>query len=182
MNIVFLDIDGVISPNDTIYDLTEKLFHELMFNPQIHDQLKYEPEYRQWLTDEILRTFDRECVSRLINFLDQTQSKIVVHSTWRRMPGQQITEYVLRCLGLESYFHENLYAPMKLSSDKAHDIGMWLAENSCDRYCIFEDLDIYAVYYEIDPHKKDHLFLISDPDRGLQDNDVAEFLGRWDHL
>ena len=102
MNIVFLDIDGVLRSYESefiFYDYDERLIKRL--------SEKYNIDYFQYNYDDVIATYyewDSRVVSRLKNILEKTTSKIITSSDWKDAKNPNKMRDLLTMKGLEKYY------------------------------------------------------------------------------
>ena len=152
MIIVFLDIDGVL----------------------VH--LNYNPSKRK-----IHRDFDPKCVEVLNKLTKETNAKIVISSTWRRIHPQNELRNILKEAGVQAEVigitpH---FADLKdpANSDRGQEILKWIQNNNhIEDYVVIDD-DIY----DITPHiGRSHIIHVSGGwlNGGLQEEHIKSILNR----
>jgi len=116
MKIVFLDVDGVLNSKNElvrVYNETHKP----------HSGYNY--------------PFDKKCLYNLRKIITDTDSKIVITSTWRKdEEGRNILNGVLKLYGLDKYVIG--YTPI-LDTSRGEEIKQYLLENKCDNFVILDD-------------------------------------------
>ena len=124
--IIFLDIDGVaLTGIDHLSDVNKNIQKTLrQENPDLTDY-------------EIMKlycksaVFNEAAITLLNRLIEKSGAKFVIHSNWRRSVGHKVAKESLIRNGIkESYFHEEYHCPMKMSSEKVHDISFWLSSQS----------------------------------------------------
>jgi hypothetical protein len=170
MKVIFLDIDGVLSPHNR-------------FTPQ-NDRFPYHVE------------FAPAAVQNLKTILDQTGAKLVLSTRWVNRLGFANTALVLASHGINgpyvigqdvstdkndhitphdwlsdkgAKFYGVSVPPKKMSSDKCHEISFWLSDyaEKIDGYCVIDDDHI--------PGQDDYLVQI-DGEIGLTEKDVKKVI------
>ena len=133
MNIVFLDIDGVLQPEESM--------NRFYSDRSIIDKLskKYNidySEYNYWDVVAVYYDWDEQAVSRLKYILDKTGSKIIISSDWRKKEFPNKMRDLLTIQGLNKYyFCDNIiWEGDKLTS--VHDIRRNEINDSLNRYDI----------------------------------------------
>lgn len=119
MNVVFLDIDGVLLsgrawalPGNNLDGVPKGGAHV-----PIMDVVKGV-------------RFDPVAVALVNRLCERTGARLVVHSNWRRNVGLETTRLKLVEQGIDGgHFHEDWACRWKLSSDKGHDIHDWLQDH-----------------------------------------------------
>jgi hypothetical protein len=113
MNIIFLDIDGVL--NSAQYYKT------------------VDSRKKDW------KRFDPKVVTLLIKLIEEFNAKIVISSTWRFGAISQLNDE-LKKSGLKKYLHKNWKTPQIYPSHRGTEIKMWLEKHSgVLNYLIFDD-------------------------------------------
>lgn len=174
--ILFLDIDDVIvikGLGGYGFELVRKEAYRIQ--PFYYDKkilledIKPDRDILKLLTD----LFDPILVKRLLQILDATNAKIVVHSSWNRFPGIIMTYNALRYVGLKkNHFHRDIVPPAKFTSGKSIEINWWLQEYEdingiVPSYVIIDDSRTSFQYY----HRQDKI-VYPKVDVGLTDADV----------
>lgn len=141
MKVIFLDIDGVLSPHSNEKSKDTHFPYHVQFSPEAVQNLKY--------------------------ILDQTGAKIVLSTRWVGRLGFTSTVVVLASHGItgpyvvgqdvsqdkeehvnpndwitdSNKFFGTTITPKKMSSDKCHEISFWLRDYSdkIDGYCVIDD-------------------------------------------
>lgn len=132
MNIIFLDIDGVLLPARARV-LPENLRRIGSFVDSVSKNL---PRSERYPVD-----FDPVAVALVNRLCELSDAKIVVHSDWRRVSKRNWLHSHLIAQGiLPDHLHEHWFAIMEgLHSSKADDIGLWIAKHKPDRFVIIDD-------------------------------------------
>ncbi len=146
MNIVFLDIDGVLQPYDSdMYFYDSKIIKELS-NIYGIDYSVYNPSdvasaYYDW---------NKQALSRLKYILDETQSRIIVSSDWRSRSQPNKVKDLLTIHGLDIYyFADNIFLSRNIpeAERKAMEIRDSLNEYNIANFAILDDNRKIANYY-----------------------------------
>jgi hypothetical protein len=130
--ILFLDIDGVILPeNYLMSDVNRALFDDFQKNRLLH-RIAYQ------------LTFDPQCMSYLKQIIQRTQCKLVVISTWRRLMSSEIIDLLIDTKEFDpAWFHDVPVCELRMTSEKCHDISSWIGyeydENKVYDYLILDD-------------------------------------------
>ena len=125
MNIVFLDIDGPMIPARALFMQEQTEGYPTRFDP---------------------------CAVGLLNELcKRADAKIVIHSHWRKSFWHlenvpDIKKHLIEQGISEEHFHDVHLCPRKLTSDRWHDINMWV--DDCD-----EDIDGFVILEDEEPHE-----------------------------
>lgn len=144
-NVIFLDFDGVLIPQEWEH-------------------------YKSKQYDKPLPSgFDRGCIDRLNQLAHQFDAKVVLLTNWRKLFGPKACALMLAAAGYTGKFmtpedvgedtqgkiawwnldrddnsHNTLGCPYKMSSDKCHDLHFWMDSyrDYVDRYVILEDFGL----------------------------------------
>ena len=142
MNIVFLDIDGVLQPYDAEYrflnidrSIIKKLSKKYNIDYSIYDFYDVAAVYYDW---------DEQAVSRLKYVLDETKSKIIVSSDWRCFNKSYKMPELLKIQGLDKYWYaDNVildYEPGDtVETIRAREIKNSLCKYQIDNYVVLDD-------------------------------------------
>ncbi len=107
MNIVFLDIDGVLQPYNSGYrflNVDKRIIRNLSMQYNI-DYSKYD----FWDVASVYYDWDEQAISRLKYILDETNSKIIISSNWRSNIYPNKMRDLLTIQGLGNYwFADNI--------------------------------------------------------------------------
>lgn len=98
--------------------------------------------YMAGQTKEFVTKFDPVAVGLINRLAMKAEAKIVLHTSWRRttlMGVPDLREHILQEGIKEEYLHEKLLCPMRFTSSRWHDIGMWLKGRDVENYVIIED-------------------------------------------
>lgn len=147
MNIVFLDIDGVLQPYDSdlyFYD-DKRIIKELSSLHKI-DYSKY------YYYNVISAAFDwdKQAISRLKYILDETKSHIIISSDWRDKNQPDKMKALLTIHGLNKYyFADNEIIDYKDSRIKrrALEIQSSLDKYHINNFAILDDFKELKTYY-----------------------------------
>ena len=145
MKIIFLDIDGVLNSEESVVK-----------NSHLGN-------YRDLPSDPM--------INNLNYILDNTNAKIVVSSTWRRLFGKTGMDYLLFLRGVNPDSVIDI-TPEKMSGydSRGHEITMWLDEHpEVTHFVILDDVDTMGLV-------KKHLVLV-DPSVGLTGVNAAKAVG-----
>ena len=141
MNVVFLDIDGVVQPPnsferfkymnyDTIKSLTDK-YNTDYFKYDYYDVCAV---YVDWLPS---------AVERLKYILDSTNSKIFISSNWRDTNYKNKMYDLLKIQGLDKYYYADNPYIIDGSSyyrNRAKEIDISLSKYDINNYVILDDM------------------------------------------
>ena len=161
MNIVFLDIDGVIQPYDSdMYFFDSKMIKEIS-NIYGIDYSMYNPSdvisaYYDW---------DKQAISRLKYILNETKSKIIISSNWRSTSQPNKMKDLLAIHGLDVYhFADNIILPKSIpeAKRKALEIKDSLTTYDISNFAVLDDLKELANYYPNNSIITHNLISISD--------------------
>lgn len=148
MNLVFLDVDGVLNS----IDHAKKVYEETL---RAHSGYEY--------------PFDPECLERLQRLVEKTDARIVITSTWRKTEeGKRVLQNIL-----EQYDLANRvigYTPI-LNKIRGEEIKFFLKELNQDvSYIILDDDDDMG---ELMPH-----LILTSIKTGLTEEKMAEGIQR----
>ena len=102
MKVVFLDIDGVLQPYDSelrFIDIDKNLITKL--------SQKYNTDYSKYEFYDVASAYydwDNQAVARIKYILDETNSKIIASTNWRRKELPYKIRDLLRIKNLDSYW------------------------------------------------------------------------------
>jgi hypothetical protein len=105
--VVFLDIDGVLQPDNARIRVTEDRAALKGF----FDDLKkaFKVDYSSYSAMDVMTVYylwDKESIANLMDILDSTGAKIVLSSSWRIFPMRKMTD-LFRIHGLDKYYIDN---------------------------------------------------------------------------
>jgi len=141
MKTISLDIDGVL------------LNGRAIFLPNNIKLIESFGEKRITITDFAKKVeFDPTAIAILDRLVKITNSKILLHSNWRRRFDNNECLEIIISKGLKrEWFHENPFPPIKMSSEKCHEIEWWLEnmkkEDPEHEIIILDDHQIYDKHY-----------------------------------
>lgn len=131
--IVFLDIDGVVLP-DGVLEKANVSVRRLLEDPDAH-------------FDMLVAGHSPAAVEHVKTLVEKTGAKLVVHSSWRRVFGEDYTLRFLDAIGLtRNLFHVDHTCEFRFSSSKASDIGLWLSDHPDELKVIIIDDDFINIY------------------------------------
>ena len=148
MNIVFLDIDGVLQP----YDNELRFAH---IDNSIIKKLseKYNIDYNQYSFYDVCAVYydwEEQAVSRVKYVLDETNSKIIVSSDWRTERYPNKMKDLLTIQGLDKYYYaDNIILKDYLYSAKkrALEIQTSLENYNINNFVVLDDMKELEDYY-----------------------------------
>lgn len=131
-NVLFLDIDGVLNGKPLGSWPSDGEMGEAK---------------RQGFTESFLkRMLDPECLEILSAALASVEGvEIVVHSTWRKMVEEEVLRPLLS-VALRVPAERIHMAPYKFSSDRSHEISMWVEQNDPKVKNLYLVLDDRAIH------------------------------------
>lgn len=131
MKVLFLDIDGVINSYDNI-----------------HTRLKQFRENKIPNRDQFGALFDKKCIKYLDLIIKETNCKIVISSSWRRVGLKKMKEmWITRELPGEiiditpKRIRTEILAKFKGGITRGSEIQQWIEDNHPYSYCIVDDDD-----------------------------------------
>ena len=144
MNIIFLDIDGVLQPyasENRFYEINRKAWELVNVLSQ-----KYQIDYRKYSIYDILAVYydwDELAVERLKYILNKTSSKIIISSDWRsiKLPNKMHDLLTIRELG-QYWLGDNIIVNTELSMAKrrVQEINDSLKNYSINNYVVLDDM------------------------------------------
>ena len=140
--ITFLDIEGVISKN------TDKLYDHDLYKTREYLAQKYKDDiYLKIREVDIGHAFydwDPICLGRLRNYLDKTESEIVIHSDWRIGNCLETMRALFKIHGMDEYILDVLPA----TKNKIEAIRDYLeSENdNIENHVVIDDDDKLRVF------------------------------------
>jgi len=151
MNIVFLDIDGVLQPYDSenrFYEINHKT--KELVNLLSH---KYQIDYTKYSIYDILSVYydwDESAVNRLKYVLDQTTSKIIITSDWRSFKLPNKMHDLLTIRGLDNYWlcdNDIINDELSLVKKRVNEINKSLKKYEIDNYVVLDDMKGLKEYF-----------------------------------
>lgn len=151
MNIVFLDIDGVLQPYDSenrFYEINKKV-KELVKNLS----LKYNTDFSKYSVYDILAVYydwNIDAVNRLKYVLDETDSKIIISSDWRSSKDIHKMRDLLKIKDLDKYWlADNIIIKdgNSLVENRVLEINDSLKRYPIDNYVILDDMKDLETYF-----------------------------------
>ena len=149
MNIVFLDIDGVLQPYESEFRFytDKKLIGDL--------SKKYNIDYSAYNFWDVAGTFydwDEQAISRVKYILDSTHSKIIMSSNWRNEKQPNKMKDLLTIQGLNKYyFADNEIISKDVEENKikrrALEIERSIIKYNIDNFAILDDFKGLEEYY-----------------------------------
>ncbi|MBQ6284927.1 MAG: hypothetical protein IJK67_01265 [Bacilli bacterium] len=151
MNIVFLDIDGVLQPYDTdsqFISVDNSLVRLL--------SKRYNTDYSKYDLSTLASVYydwDEQAVARLKYALKETDSKIIVSSDWRNPDQPYKMPDLLKIHGLNSYWLEDLPLLGKgkerddLALIRAKEIQFALNKHRINNFVVLDDMKAMKEYY-----------------------------------
>ncbi len=150
MKIIFLDFDGVLNNEAWMKQLTEKGRTFRSYSDRDMDEL--DPARVKMISDLVL----------------ETDSHIVISSSWRLLNDLEMLNYVLVTNGLDPKAQAIALTPETQKGFRGDEVALWLAKNpQVVNYVIFDDgIDFYEI-------QKDRLMLTT-WDEGLTEQHVEK--------
>ena len=150
MNVVFLDIDGVLQPYDS-----ENIFYEIdskvkMLVKKLSE--KYGIDFSQYNVYDILAVYydwHNDAVSRLMHILDETGAKIIISSDWRSNKKIYKMRDLLKIRNLDTYWLADnpIIKKASLVENRALEINESLAKYPIDNFVVLDDLEGLKYYF-----------------------------------
>lgn len=141
MNVVFLDIDGVVQPHNSF-----KRFDYMNYDTIKYLSDKYHTDYFKYDCYDVCSVYvdwEFSAVERLKYILDSTNSRIIISSNWRE-PNNSYKMYdLLKIQGLDKYYYaDNPYIIEDSSYYKIRtkEINASLNKYDIKNYVILDDM------------------------------------------
>ena len=144
MNIVFLDIDGVLQPYDSenhFYEINNKTKELVRLLSEKHDI-----DYSKYSIFDILAVYydwNKEALDRLKYLLDYTSSKIIISSDWRSEKNLYKMRDLLAIWSLDKYwFADNtiMHNLCSIEKKRALEINNSLEKYPINNYVVLDDM------------------------------------------
>lgn len=150
MNVVFLDIDGVLQPYDSedrFYEIDDKV---KMLVKKLSE--KHDVDFLQYNVYDILAVYydwNNEAVNRLAHILNDTDSKIIVSSDWRSSKSIYKMRDLLKIRYLDKYWLADnpIIKTGSIVENRALEIKESLKRYSIDNYVVLDDLEGLKCYF-----------------------------------
>ena len=152
MKVLFLDIDGVIKPYNSVYDYInydEKVIKQLSEKHNI-DYFKYD----KWEVFSAYYFWKYEAIVRLKKILEETNSKIIISSDWRDTKLLYKMRDLLKIYDLDRYWlsdNINLKIRHIMSIDyikkRALEIDYSLYKYNIKKYVVVDDIKELEKYF-----------------------------------
>jgi hypothetical protein len=105
--VVFLDIDGVLQPDNARIHVTEDKFKLKQFFSDLYKIFKVDYSvYSEIVVMTVYYLWDKESIANLTKLLDLTGAKVVLSSSWRMLPMRMMRD-LFRLHGLDRYYIDN---------------------------------------------------------------------------
>jgi len=121
VNVIFLDIDGVLNGRQYFQGANERI---------VQADTRFEFYARQ---------IDPECVQRLNDLVERTRSVVVLSSTWRRVHPLDYNRAFLRAAGFSGVLVDE--TPILNGHPRGDEIEQWILGRDADRVDRFVILD-----------------------------------------
>ena len=147
MNIVFLDIDGVLQP----YDSENRFYSDRKIISKL--SLKYNIDYSKYSFYDVAAVYydwDERAVARLKYILDETTAKIIISSDWRSKADLYKMRDLLAIHKLDKYYFADniiLNKTVSLANTRALEIKDSLNKYDINNYVILDDMEKLADYF-----------------------------------
>ncbi len=130
---IFLDIDGVLSPEKNKEQqnfCVEKLWNLLRDFQKNGDKnvLPY-----------LISIFCEKRVESFKALLEKHDAKLVVHSSWTYFPGEEVTHLIFKEFGLDKFLADDWSTATKEHQSKANNIVNYINKNKVVEYIIIDD-------------------------------------------
>ncbi len=148
MNVVFLDIDGVLQPYNSCYR-----FDNLSNNQILELSKKWNVDYSKYGIDEVSAAYydwEEQAICRLKHILKETNSKIIVSSDWR----SKEQPYKMRDLLAIHYLADYWYGDNAIlgvgfggAEVRAKEIEDSLNKYPIDNFVVLDDMPELGCYF-----------------------------------
>ena len=162
MKVIFLDIDGVLNSDDFFasnHDLVKQLYKDNEYNLDSVD----------FLVKRQMMDIDFSKLDVLKSIINETDSKVVITSSWKKLKifPYVVNELISLGIPIIGYTIDN-------GSDRGNGIKRYLMENKVDQYVILDD-DIFDDY---DQEIMNGLVKTSFYSGGLEEKHAKELIRR----
>ena len=148
MNVVFLDIDGVIQPHNSF-----KRFNYMNNNTIKYLSDKYNCDYSKYDSYDVCSVYvdwSKDAVKRLKYILDYTNSRIIISSNWRDPNNKYKMRDLLKIQELDKYWVDD--NPYIISGDscykeRASEINASINKHDINNYVILDDMAELIRYF-----------------------------------
>ena len=151
MKVVFLDIDGVLQPDNTknnFYEIDAKAKKIVKYLSE-----KYNVDYGKYSIYDILMVYydwHPQAIKRLKSVLDITNSKIIISSDWKNDKLPDKMHDLLRIHDLDKYWYcDNITIkkPLMPYEIRHLEIEDSLKKYPIDNFVVLDDLEELEIYY-----------------------------------
>ncbi len=151
MNIVFLDIDGVLQPYDTkdrFYEIDKKAKQLVIDLSE-----KYNIDYSKYSIFDILMVYydwHKGAVGRLKTILDTTDSKIIISSDWKSAKLPNKMHDLLKIHDLDKYWYADniiIKRPIMAFEQRYLEINDSLNKYPINNYVVLDDMKALGEYF-----------------------------------
>jgi hypothetical protein len=105
--VVFLDIDGVLQPDNARIDVADDKKSLESFYDELYRLHKIDYSvYSDVIVMTVFYLWDKDSIQNLKYILDQTGAKIVLSSSWRMFPMSKMSD-LFKIHGLDGYYLDN---------------------------------------------------------------------------
>ena len=148
-SIIFLDIDGVISPID-VSNHHVPVYREWYYRYEAKKYLrKHQFSILPYDIYLVKKYWNRQAIGRIKRLAKVTNSRIVMTSTWcKTYSNTNQMRNLLRMVGLDDVYLDNAYQP-----NKAAGVRDYLNRHpEVETYVIFDDQDEWGLQQGFDKH------------------------------
>ena len=140
MNIVFLDIDGVLQP----YDSENRFYSDESIIKKLSELYNiYYNKYSFYDVSAVYYDWDHQAIDRLKYILDKCDAKIIISSDWRNIKEPNKMRDLLTIQKLEKYyFGDNIILDkhIDLAHTRADEINDSLNKYPISNYVVLDDM------------------------------------------
>ena len=143
-NIIFLDIDGPLMPTrQWLHPENSLLRREFVQDPSTKDAARWwktineRPDFCERIK------FDSVAVEMFNQWARLGNAQVVVASNWANWLSKKQLKTIFKCNNLTFKLHRDWRTPKKFTSNRVHEIGMWMTEYPrANALVVDDDLDV----------------------------------------
>lgn len=130
---IFLDIDGVLSPekNKEQHDFSVEVLWDLLRD--------FQRQGDKSVLNYLKKIFCQDKVDKFKALLTKHDAKLVVHSSWTYFPGEDVTLLIFEEFGLDQFLVEDWSTATREHQSKAKNIVDYINKHNIVEYIIIDD-------------------------------------------